>query len=123
MYIDENMQMYQLIDKILRRNWKRKLNKIIEETVSQIYSRVAFFIIDFIEAEKNLRVWLSEGVARTIGKIKVQMGLTLHLATNNFTHLKTNKYWDLWVILPDACLNLSHQSTRRRFEIMLHNQN
>ena len=65
---------------------------MIEEIVSQIYSRVAFLIIVKVEAQKNLWVWLSECVAWTPPEIKGQIGLTLHLATNNFTHLKTNKY-------------------------------
>ena len=61
----DNIEMNQLIDKILRRIWKE--NKIIEETVSQINSRVAFRIFKYInvEAQKDFRVWFIEFVACT----------------------------------------------------------
>ena len=40
-----------------------------------------------VEAKKDFLIRLVEGVTRTVFKIKVQIGLTLQLATNNFTNL------------------------------------
>ena len=48
---------------------------------------MAKFAIIVVEAKKDFLIRLVEGVTRTVFKIKVQIGLTLQLATNNFTNL------------------------------------
>ena len=45
-------------------------------------------MISFIEAKQDFLIRMIEGVACTTFKIKVQIGLTLQLASNNFTCLK-----------------------------------
>ena len=49
---------------------------------------MALFVISLIEAKQDFLIRLIEGVACTTFKIKVQIGLTLQLASNNFTCLK-----------------------------------
>ena len=84
----ENIQMNQQIDKIVHRNLKINSIKLLK--VLQKYLRVALFVIEIssIEAKKNFFNRLIEGVACTVFKIKVQIGLTFQFASYNFADLK-----------------------------------
>ena len=87
------------------------------------------------EAKKNLWTWFIEGVACTSIKVEAQIVLTLQLATNNFTHLKShvitldsitqNDFEQKCKQLPAVGdrYNLIHQSTRRCFARLLHSHN
>ena len=82
----ENIRTNQQIHRKFR--WIFNKNLIIKwQRILQKYLRAAKFAIMIVEAKKDFLIRLVEGVTRTVFKIKVQIGLTLQLATNNFTNL------------------------------------
>ena len=86
----ENIRTNQQIHRKFR--WIFNKNLIIKwQRILQKYLRAAKFAIMIVEAKKDFLIRLTESVACTIVKIKVQIVLALHFASYNFADLKWNK--------------------------------